>query len=211
MPGMAASSTIFEHWQLPEDRFVLHKLNWIIPEKDEALTTYAGRMCTLIEHEKIVLVGVSFGGVLVQEMARHIDVQKLIIVSSVKSKKELPRRMKLSRKLKLFKILPFRLVQDMDVLARYAFGKSIKNRVALYQKYLYVNHPSYLRWAVEEMVCWDQEYPQKGITHIHGDADRVFPAKYIKDYIHIAGGIHIMAVTKYKWFNENLPKLIEND
>jgi esterase/lipase len=77
---------------------------------------------------------VSFGGVLVQEMAKHIKVRKLILVSTVKSKYELPRRMKLSRKLKLYKALPASLIEDVDKLAKYAFGETIKNRVDLYQK-----------------------------------------------------------------------------
>ncbi|MEP0262743.1 alpha/beta hydrolase [Dokdonia sp.] len=211
MPGMAANPSIFEHIKLPEDRFTIHLLEWQLPKSKETIFDYAKRMTAFILHKDSVLLGVSFGGLLVQEMAKHVTLKKLIIVSSVKSKHELPRRMKLSRKLKLYNILPTRLIEDVDKLAKYAFGETVKDRVALYQKYLSMNDRRYMSWAVKEMVCWDQEKPDENILHIHGDIDRVFPIKYIDNCISVPGGSHIMVITKHKWFNENLPKLIENN
>ncbi len=211
MPGMAANPSIFEFIELPKNDYTIHYLEWQLPAARETIQDYAFRMTQFITHDDIVLLGVSFGGVLVQEMAKHIKVRKLIIVSSVKSKHELPRRMKLSRKLKLYKILPTRLVEDIDTLAKYAFGKSIKDRVALYQKYLSMSDRHYLSWAVEQMVCWDEEEAPNDIIHIHGDADGVFPIRYIKNAIRIEGGTHIMILTRAKWFNKNLLQLIEND
>ena len=144
-------------------------------------------------------------------MAKHYEVSKLIIVSSVKSKTELPRRMKLSRKLKLYKIIPTRLIKDIEFLAKYAFGETIKSRVALYEKYLSMNDSRYLKWAVKEMVCWDQKEVMPGVIHIHGDSDRVFPVKYIKNPILVSGGSHIMVITKHRWFNKNLPLILKNE
>lgn len=209
MPGMAANPAIFEHIKLPKDEFTTHTLSWVLPEDNESLSDYAKRMACHIKHQNPVLLGVSFGGVLVQEMAKHVTLAKLIIVSSVKSKKELPRRMKLSRKLKLYKAIPARLIEDIDTLAKYAFGATVKDRVALYQKYLAMNDRRYLRWAVKEMVCWDQEEPIPGIVHIHGDQDRIFPIKYIDTPLIVPEGTHIMVITKYRWFNKNLPEIIK--
>ena len=211
MPGMAANPSIFENISLPSDSYTIHLLQWQLPEPGETLSQYALRMTRYIKHEHIVLLGVSFGGVLVQEMAKHIEVRKLILVSTVKSKYELPRRMKLSRKLKLYKLLPARLIEDVDKLAKYAFGETIKNRVDLYQKYLSMNDRRYMKWAVKEMVCWDQAAPLENVIHIHGTEDKVFPIKYIHNCIEVTGGTHIMVITRAKWFNEHLPKLIKND
>ena len=211
MPGMAANPSIFEHIKLPKEQFTIHTLSWILPEEDESLESYAGRMTLKIVHDNPVLIGVSFGGVLVQEMAKHIAISKLVIISSVKSKQELHRRMKLSRKLKLYKALHAKLIEDIDILAKYALGETVKNRVALYQKYLSMNDRRYISWAVKEMVCWDQEVFYPDVIHIHGDQDRVFPLKYIKEPIVVPGGTHIMVITKFRWFNENLPKLLKND
>ena len=84
MPGLAASSAIFENIKLPEDQFEMYFLEWFLPNEKESITNYASRMIKNIQHENPVLVGVSFGGVLVQEMAKQMKVRKVIIISSVK-------------------------------------------------------------------------------------------------------------------------------
>ena len=86
MPGLGANSKIFEHISLPKDRFDIHLLEWKIPvSKDESIQDYAQRMAEEIKHQNPVLLGVSFGGVLVQEIAKIIAVEKVILVSSIKS------------------------------------------------------------------------------------------------------------------------------
>jgi pimeloyl-ACP methyl ester carboxylesterase len=207
MPGMAASSLIFEHIKLPENDFTLHYLEWIIPYKKESLTSYVSRLLKLVTHKNPVLIGVSFGGIIVQEMAKQIAVDKLILISTVKSNKEFPRRMRFSRRLGLHKIFPTSLVESFDVLSNYSFGIAPK-KIEMYKKYLSVNSSVYLDWALDTIINWDQEESLPGVIHIHGDADPVFPIKYINDCIVIPMGTHVMIVNRYRWFNEHLPELI---
>ncbi|MBT8271502.1 MAG: alpha/beta hydrolase [Flavobacteriaceae bacterium] len=208
MPGMAANPSIFEYIDLPTDRFKIHRLEWIIPHKQESLTDYALRMCGFVDSSYPVLVGVSFGGILVQEMSKHISIQKLIIISSVKSRKELPRRMKLARQTKGYKLIPTQLASKLDMLARFAYGDIIKKRFELYKKYLSISDPAYLNWALEQLLNWEQTEPPAEIIHIHGEKDGVFPVRYLDDYISIKNGTHLMILNRYKWFNRNLPGLI---
>ncbi|RNC86976.1 MAG: alpha/beta hydrolase [Winogradskyella sp.] len=208
MPGMAASPVIFEYIKLPEDQFEIHWLEWKIPQKEESLESYAKRMITDIVHENVVLLGVSFGGILVQEMSKYMKFRKLFVVSSVKSHYELPKRIKLLKYTKAYKILPTRLASNVELLSRYSLGNSINKRVELYKKYMSVNDKDYLDWAIQQIVCWDQESPNEDAIYIHGDKDGVFPHSCVGDCIVIKGGTHIMIINKYKWFNENLPKLI---
>lgn len=207
---MAANPTIFEHIKLPVDRFKIHWLEWQIPEKDETLPDYAQRMCKFIEHDDVVLLGVSFGGVLVQEMSKFIKLKKLIVVSSIKTHHEMPKRLKFLKITKAYKILPTQLVSNIDLLAKYAFGETVKKRVDLYKKYLSVNDKRYLDWAIKEMVCWEQDEPHPDAIYIHGDKDMVFPHSCKGNCIVVGGGTHIMIINKYKWFTENLPKLIDS-
>jgi thioesterase domain-containing protein len=208
MPGMAANPSIFEHIELPEDQFKIHWLEWNIPNKDESLQSYAKRMTEQIKHKDIVLLGVSFGGILVQEMSRHIKVRKLIVVSSVVSKDQLPKRFKIAKKTKAYKLLPTQLIGSIDVLAKYTFGEFIKKRIDLYKKYLSVNSKEYLDWAIKQVIYWDQTEPPEGVIQIHGDKDGVFTNSCNGNCIIVKGGSHIMIINKYRWFNENLPKLI---
>ena len=208
MPGLAASSTIFEKIKLPEEIFEIHLLDWIMPEKAETLKNYAERMSKFVKHNKAVLIGVSFGGILVQEMAQFLELRKIIIISSVKSNKELPSRMKIARTTKAYKLIPTSLLSNVDALAKYAFGTMIKERLKMYKKYLTMSDKVYLDWAIEQVVCWERTIVDNNVIHIHGDNDSVFPVQNIKDFINVKAGTHIMIVNRYKWFNENLPEII---
>lgn len=208
MPGMAADPTIFNRIKLPVDQFQIHWLEWMIPIDRESLESYAKRMILNIKHDNIVLLGVSFGGVLVQEMSKYMTLRKLIVVSSVKSKDELPKRMKLAKFIKAYKFAPTQLLSNLDVLKKYSFSDTISKRIDLYKTYLAVNDKRYLDWALKQMICWNQEKPIKDAIYIHGDKDAVFTQSCGGDCIVIKGGTHIMIIFKSQWFNENLPKLI---
>lgn len=208
MPGLAASTAIFERIALPEDAFEVYLLEWEIPLDGESLPDYAKRITRNIKHENPVLIGVSFGGILVQEMAKHIEARKVIIISSVKSNAEFPRRMKIAKTTKAYKLIPMRLILNVESQAKFSFGEKINKRLKLYEKFLSVRDIRYLDWAVEQVILWDRTKIDDNVIHIHGDQDEVFPIKYIANCKVVKGGTHIMILNKYKWLNENLPKII---
>ena len=208
MPGLAASALIFERIKLPEDVFDIQLLEWEIPLNKESLDEYAKRMSAKIKHENPVFIGESFGGILVQEMARHIAIRKVIIDASVKSNLEFPRRMKVAKATKAYKLIPMNLILNLENLAKFSFGEKINYRIKLYEKFLSVRDIGYLEWAVEKVIMWDRTEVDPDVIHIHGSLDDVFPIKYIKDCIVVEGGTHVMILNKYRWFNTHLPSII---
>ena len=100
------------------------------------------------------------------------------------------------------------LILNLENLAKFSFGDTINKRIKLYEKFLSVRDIRYLEWSVEQVVLWDRTVVDENVIHIHGDADDVFPIKYIKNCIVVKGGTHIMILNKYKWLNENLPSII---
>lgn len=211
VPGMAANTTIFENINLPAEQFEVILIPWKLPKSNETIQQYAQRMTKEVKHENAVLIGVSFGGVMVQEMAAFLKLRKLIIISSVKSSAELPRRMKIAKTTKAYKLLPTSWLKDVEKFVKYAFGDNLKRKLKLYEKYLHVRDKGYLDWAIENMMCWERANADPNVIHIHGDADEVFPVKHIKEYIKVKGGTHAMILSKYKWFNTNLPKIITEE
>ena len=208
MPGMATDQAIFENIEFPPERFEIHYLEWQIPERDESLEHYARRISKSIIHENPVLIGVSFGGVIVQEIAKFIKLKRLIIISSVKCTDELPPRMKFASKTGLFKLIPTRLANHVDYFEKIAVGDFLKKRARLYKQYISITDKQYLDWAIKNMVNWKCDKPDEKIIHIHGDKDEVFPIKNIQNAIVVKGGTHIMIINRFRWFNENLPELI---
>ena len=208
MPGLAANASIFERISLPENQFDTYFMEWEIPLDNETLSEYAQRISKKVTHENPVLVGVSFGGILVQEMAQFLNPRKIIIISSVKSNLEFPTAFKLAKQTKAYKLIPTSLIDNVYNLAKFTFGEKVIKRLKLYQMFLTVRDKKYLDWSIESIILWDRKKADPNVVHIHGDADEVFPIKYIKDCIVVKGGTHIMILTKYKWINANLPKII---
>lgn len=208
MPGMAANSAIFNQISLPSDVFEQHLLDWFVPEKGMSLSEYAVVMCSKIKHEDIVLVGVSFGGMLVQEMAKHISVRKVIVVSSVKLTSELPKRMIFAKYTRIHKLLPTGLVSNVELLAKYAFGETVTKRLELYEQYLSIRDKYYIDWSIDQIVNWQQSECPSNVLHIHGEKDNVFPIHHIKNCITVKNGTHTMIIHRFRWFNEHLPKII---
>jgi esterase/lipase len=207
MPGMAASPGIFEYIKLPSE-FKIHKLSWITPKKNEAIESYAQRMSKKITHYNPIVLGVSFGGILVQEMSKFISFKKIIIISSIKNSNELPITMKMAKKTNIHKILPVHWIDSIDSLSLFVFGNLAKKKIKLYQKYLSFRNQEYLKWSINAIVKWNQSYNIKGIIHIHGKKDNVFPIKNLTDKVELIDGGHAIIITNALWFNNNLPGII---
>ena len=210
MPGMSANSLIFEKIKFPQN-FSLHYLEWIDPYIYESLEDYAKRFSKLIIHKNPVLIGVSFGGILVQEVSKIIKVSKLVIISSVKSNSELPTHMKFGKATKSYKLLPVKWLNDFESLISFVLGPKVKRRVELYRKYLSVRDENYLNWSIREMIEWKQSEPIKNIIHIHGSKDLILPPIFLKDYIELPLGDHAMILKRADWINNKVPEIIMED
>lgn len=208
MPGMAASSRIFERLKFSEEIFDVHLLEWEMPISKESLGDYAKRIASKITEPNPVLVGVSFGGILVQEMAELVGARKVILISSVKCNKEFPLRMRFAKFTKLYKVFPTGLLAHIEKVKGWPLGAKAKERLDLYEQFFLRREKEYLDWSLECILQWNRSEPIPGLLHIHGDADEVFPIQYVKDKIVVPKGTHIMIWTRYRWMNANLSKII---
>jgi len=159
VPGLAADKEIFENISLPENLYTLHIISWLIPSKKETMAQYAKRMAGFVTEKNAVLVGVSFGGVVAQEMNSFLKLKKLIIISSIKTKHELPTKFKIAKNLRFYKLIPTRLFLTSKNYSRFALGPISKKGFKLYQDYLHIRDKRYLDWAIKNMLCWNQENP----------------------------------------------------
>ena len=210
MPGLAASSMVFENIKLDNKKYSLHRIDWIQPKKNESIKTYCVRLSKKIKHKNPILLGVSFGGIIAQELDKIIKVKKLIIVSSVKSHKEYPILYKIARDYQLNNALPFGMFDNFIKFSLKLNINKLYKRIDLAERYLTERNEIYLEWAVWSLLNWKQEKYRPDLIHIHGDKDKVFPIENISKCIKIKGGRHEMIILKAKWFNENLPSLIES-
>lgn len=188
--GLGADEKIFAKLQL--NGYELKHIPWLRPERNETLEAYARRMSSSIKEEKPVILGVSFGGIVAIEIARQLPVQKLILVSSIKSIDELPRWMKWAGKLKLNRFIPVHSYKMAGSVGNYRLGVTNEEEKKLVKAYRRAADPIYVQWAVNQILNWKNKWIPEGCIHIHGDHDRIFPIKKIKDASIIKNATHLL-------------------
>lgn len=118
------------------------------------------------------------------------------------------KKMTLAKYTKVHKLLPTGLVNNMELLTKYAFGESVIKRLELYEKYLSVRDKYYIDRAIDNTVNRSQTAPLSRTVHIQGELHSVFPIANIRDCTKVKNGGHAMIINRTKWFNENLPAII---
>lgn len=183
--GMGASCRVFDALTLP-DKYQKIYLEWRLPEKDETLDNYAKSYAEQInQNESFVLVGYSFGGVLVQEMNKYLSPEKTILIASIKDEKQRPNYFSFFKKIRIYKgIKPWFFNEKAT---SWFFQKFIyKTKEVLNIKdYLPQLNATYMRWAAKEILAWKPTSTINNLYQIHGTKDLTFPFKRIKKYIGI--------------------------
>lgn len=206
--GLGAHERVFAYLNLSgvNEKYI----KWEKPQEKEKLRDYCKRLTSQINFsEEIILIGVSFGGIVAQEIAKIVNVEKVIILSSVKSVKEFDWQLTLVRRLKLYKITPPSFLKWSNLLTGdYYFGTKTKAESDLLKMIIQDTDKLFMKWAIEEIMKWDNDSICQNLTHIHGDKDRVFPIKRIKNAIRIKEGGHFMIVNQAKKISEIIDKEI---
>lgn len=210
MPGMAANCDIFENINLDKEKYNLFYIEWLEPEKNESLQNYCKRISLQITTENPILIGVSFGGIIVQEIAKIIAAEKVIIISSVKDPSEFPVRMQWAKKWKLYRFFPTSYVTLIEnVTKKLVSSKKIHQRINMYQKYLSVRSVNYLDWAFKNIILWENINPIENVYHLHGTKDHIFPHKRIANAEFLDNGTHVMVLVNAKWISKKLLEILE--
>ncbi len=200
--GFGADKRVFSKLDFGENK--AHFIDWKIPEKNEAIQSYAKRMRNEIHHSNPILIGLSFGGMMVVEIAKIISTKKTLLLSSIATFHEMPLYMRVAGKLYLNKIIPIRPSAILAPLENYNLGVKTLEEKKLVSEYRKNISPTYSAWAVKEILNWKNDWYPPNLIHIHGDKDHIFPIKYIKvDYV-IPGGGHLFLMDKADKVNEIL-------
>ena len=86
--GLGTDERIFRQLALDHE---LIPVKWINPLPKEKLSSYAQRLGEQIDQsEPFALLGVSFGGMLVSELVKTLNPEKVILISSASTRFELP-------------------------------------------------------------------------------------------------------------------------
>ena len=207
--GFGADERVFSKFQFA--RHEIHFIKWITPEKNESIESYAKRLTVQIHHEKPILMGLSFGGIMCIEISRQIKTEIIIIISSIKSNNELPLWMQLSGKLKLNRLFSMRSYKLIEPLENYNLGLKAKAEKQMVQEYRKNLDIVYSNWAINAILNWKNNTAPKNLYHIHGDKDRIFPIKKIKANYTVHKGGHLMIMQKFDEVNACINYILQKN
>lgn len=192
--GIGADSTIFKNLKLPG----YHKIyiSWIPALPNESLTQYAGRIKNQITVENPYIIGLSFGGIIAVEVSKQIRVEKMVLISSVRTKSELNKIQFFFMKLGLYRIIPGSLIKHANFLTYRYFGAWSPNDKKTLTKLLQDTDVSFFRWALKGIAYWDNKEAPERTIQIHGTTDRVIATRFVHPDYRIKGGGHLMVLNK---------------
>ncbi|KAA9346118.1 alpha/beta fold hydrolase [Adhaeribacter soli] len=197
--GLGADERVFQFLELPG--IPVQHIKWLKPEKYEKLGYYAARLISLIDQrEEVILVGLSFGGLVCQEIARHITVKKAIIISSIKSREEMDWKIRLAAFGKIYNLVPAEILKKIALLtANFFFSIENEKDAAFLKKIIEDTDSGFVKWALNEILQWQPPNEQPQVVHIHGTNDQIFPFRKLHPpVLKVENGGHFMIADKPK-------------
>lgn len=190
--GQAADEKLFENLELPPN-FSYRHVHWIEPLYHESLLDYSKRLAEQMDTTgDFVLIGVSLGGIVSVELNKILKPKQTIIISSIATRKEIRPLLKFVRYFRIHKVVPAGFYKWYSPLLDWYFGAKTKREKALLRYYAHSTTKTYMSWAVNEILNWQNEQRPSNLFHIHGTADRIFPRRYSHADVFIENGTHLM-------------------
>jgi esterase/lipase len=194
LSGLGADERIFYKLNFGINNNVTH-LPWITALPNEPFEAYAKRIAADIPgKENVIVIGLSFGGMVAAEIARQLPCKQVILISSAKDGSEIPRLYKLAGKIGLLKIVNASLLKKMNLVSNKLFSTRATVDKKLVQSMIQKADTSFLNWAVNTIVKLPSKTSPANLVHIHGTNDRILPYKNINATHTIKAGKHLMLV-----------------
>jgi len=196
IPGQGADYRLFKNISLNEN-FEIQHIHYFTPEKNCDMACFAKQLSQQIDtNQNYVLVGVSLGGMLATEMGDFLNPEKIIVISSAKSRYEYPGRYKFQYDFPIYKIIPPGLVKTGAKILQPIVESDRNYDKETFKSMLDDKDKYFLKRTVAMILEWDRTGYRKDIIHIHGDNDDTLPHKNVKyDYL-IEDGSHMMVLTR---------------
>lgn len=151
---------------------VIH-VPWIEMHKNESLKHYAAR---LLEHMRVekdyALLGLSFGGMLAQEMAILKAPKQLYLISTARSVEAVNPFLRVLIRLNLHVLLPGVLFQKSNRIAEWFFGARSNQAKIILKEILADTDPTFVKRAISSIARW-KGVPILAAKRFHGNTDKL--------------------------------------
>ncbi|MCB0663892.1 MAG: alpha/beta hydrolase, partial [Saprospiraceae bacterium] len=156
IPGLGYTKRIFEKISFGD--LSVSFLDWLDPNPNESLSHYTKRLLVDVpeNEEDIIVIGHSFGGIIAQEIAKAKRIKKVILLSSIKSSREMPLSFKMVHHLKLYRLFTREFSIKTVQFWGDAHGFQSKEDKALFKEMVSQQSNLYLQWALQNLSGWKE-------------------------------------------------------
>ena len=199
IPGLGTTKELYVNTQLRGHELIV--LQWPSPNKNDTMQSYAQKFISQINtNEPFGLLGVSFGGMLCIELSKIITPHKLILISTCKTRAELPWFIRLMKYIPLHLIISERYHRRLAYHGRWfiGFGSAyIPEFLGMIEQM----EKGYFKQCIDIIANWNNLTFPKIHYHIHGTNDKLLSHKNVSATILIDGGSHAMVVFRANEIN----------
>jgi hypothetical protein len=204
--GLGVDSRVFHELELECE---LIPLEWIDPYENESIQSYSMRLAESIDQsEEFGVLGVSFGGLVATEISLKLKPKLTVLVSTAETKDGLTKVFKLIGKYNMNDYLSTNMYDPPRRLSYFMFGTDNKQEL---DAILDDTDLVFTKWAVEELVNWENESRLENVINICGTDDRIFPPTESENLHLIEGGGHFMIVDKAKEVSKVINDFIDRN
>lgn len=207
--GLGVDRRVFDKILWPGNVEVCH-VDWIPVIPKESLQEYAYRLSENICAEQSILVGLSFGGIVAQEVAKNVLTSKVVLLASLKEFDRKPCYLTVLRYLPLHRFIPVRFFKWHNRFLDWIFGITSLENSKMLKQILKDTDPVFLKWAIDKIISWKPTGCEAVVQQIHGAEDKIFPLKNCSNPdIVITKAGHFMTIENYKQVSIALAEIIE--
>ena len=79
----------------------------------------------------------------------------------------------------------------------------------LFRAILLDTNAKFMKWAINQVVIWRNELIPNNIYHIHGESDRIFPYRYVREDFSVEKGGHFMIMNQAEYISQLIQKIVD--
>lgn len=186
-------------------------LEWI-PQKDEDIKSYANRLIKNISFsDKDVIIGLSFGGLIAQEIAKQTPVKHIILLSSFRDIKDLKWFNQVLLNIRAYKLIPNKKIKFLDKFALKFFSiKSNEGKEGLLDM-MNKTDPKFTKWALNEIQKSEFNKTDKpNLYNVIGTKDKLVKTwRQNKNNFFVQDGGHLMVYENAEEINYHLESILK--
>ena len=204
IPGLGTTEKLYVNTKIKGVEIIV--LNWPTPEKNDTMESYARKFLPQINTNiPFCLLGVSFGGMICTELSKIISPKKIFLISSCKSRKELPWFIKTLKYIPLHRLISENQHRKMAYRGRWIIGFG-KAYIPEFLGMVNSMTKNYFKYCINIIVNWNNTTLPKNTIHIHGDNDILLWYRFVKPDYTIEKGSHAMVVFQADEINKIIEK-----